>query len=92
MEVDEGYLRHVVEIIDEMIQLRRDKIVWQALATSLLGDNSEEAFQKLREHQAFAVEKEIEVAEIKQLRHVFALMLEKSLKGEPVQLPIDRIN
>lgn len=92
MEVDECTLRQVVKIIDATIVITRDKIIWQSIATSQLGDSAEEVFRKAQTHAAFLMETEIQLAEIKQTRNLFALMLERALKGESIQPPIDRIN
>lgn len=92
MEVNDEFLRHVVEIIDSTITMARDKIVWQSIATSQLGDSADEVFRQAQTHPAFLKESEIQLAEIKQTRNLFASMLERALKGEPIQMPIDRIN
>jgi hypothetical protein len=92
MELDEESLRHLVGIIDTAIQTLRDKIVWQALATSQLGEIAEEAFQKALKDPTVLTQVEIAVVELKQHRQIFAQMLEKALKGEPIPSPIDLVN
>jgi hypothetical protein len=92
MEVDEGFLRHVVEIIDASMQITRDKIVWQRIAISQLGESSQEIFEKTRNLPEMLTAIEIQLAELRLVRNAFATMVEKSSKGEPTQTPIDRIN
>lgn len=92
MEVDEGFLRHIVEIIDAAITITQDKFVWQNLAIPLLGENWKEGFRLAQSDSKFLAGAEIQLAEMKQMRETFASMLERALKGESIQMPIDRIN
>jgi ATP-dependent exoDNAse (exonuclease V) beta subunit len=92
MEIDEGSLRSMVAVIDACIKTMRDRILWQSIATSLLGEKADEVFQKTQDLAEMKKEVGIQLADIQQTRNQFALMLEKALKGEPVQSPTDRIN
>jgi hypothetical protein len=92
MEIDEGSLRSMVAVIDAAISTVRDKFTWRQIAISQLGDNADEVFRRAQTHPLILRESEIELAELKQTRKQFALMLEKALKGEPVQSPLDRVN
>jgi hypothetical protein len=92
MEVEDGLLRHVVEIIDLTIREVRDRIIWRSIATSQLGDIAEDVFRQALENPSILKGTEIELAELRQTRNQFALMLGKALKGESIPLPIDQIN
>lgn len=92
MELDEVSLRQILTIVDACIQTMRDKIVWQSIATSLLGEKAEEVFQKTQELAEMRKAAGIQLADIQQTRNQFASMLEKASKGEQVQSPLDRVN
>lgn len=92
MEIDEGSLRSTLAIIDTCVKTMQDRIVWQSIATSLLGEKAEEVFQKTQELPQMKTELGIQLADIQQTRNQFASMLEKVLKGESVQTPTDQIN
>jgi hypothetical protein len=55
MDVDEGFLRHVVELIDATIVITQDKYVWQNLAIPLLGENWEVEFLLARSDPKFFI-------------------------------------
>ena len=92
MEVDKTFLQNMVNTLDSLIVMTRDKLVWQGLATPLLGEGWQQKFEDARADPHFLGEWELRVAEIQKMRDALVAALDQLQKGESPQLPIDRVN
>ena len=92
MEVDRDFLQNMVYMLDSLIGMTRDKLIWQSLAIPFLGAEWREKFQQAHDDPYFLKDGEVFVADIRRMRDVLVAMLDQLQKGESPQPPIDRIN
>jgi hypothetical protein len=92
VEVDKEFLQNFVNMMDTLITMTRDKLVWQNLAIPFLGDDWAQKFEQARSDKRFLAEIELQLAGIQQMRNAGVAMLDQLQKGESIHLPIDRIN
>jgi hypothetical protein len=92
MEVDREFLQKMVNMLDTLIAMTRDKMVWQNLAIPLLGDNWREKFEEARGNPRFLGEGEVQLADIRRIRDWAVRMLDQIQRGESVCLPTEQIN
>jgi hypothetical protein len=92
VEVDTEFLRNYVRILDSLLGMTRDKLVFQQLAIPFLGDGWKEKFEKARSDPRFLGEYEMHLAEIQEMRKVAVGMLDQLLKGDPAHPPNVPIN
>lgn len=92
MEVNADFLRNHVRILDSLIGMTRDKLVFQQLAIPYLGEDWKERFERARSDPKFLGECEIHLAEIQEMRKRAVEMLDQLLRGDPIQSPIERIH
>jgi hypothetical protein len=92
MEVDKQFLQNMVYMLDSLIEMTRDKLVWQGLAVPFLGESWKEKFNAARADPHFLGEWELCVAEIQKMRDGLVKVLDQLQKGDPIQPPTDRIN
>ena len=92
MEIDDDTLRHFTTILNLLVEMTRDKLVFQALAIPFLGDKWQEIFQNARLDRNFLGQWELNMAEIEKMRKDGMEMLDQLRKGLPVRLPDASIN
>ena len=92
MEVDKEFLQNFVRMLDTLITMTRDKMVWQGLAVPFLGSDWENRFLAARANNQSLGEWEIYLADVKKMRDQAVAVLDQLQKGDPIQLPIDRVN
>jgi hypothetical protein len=92
MEVDEVFLQNFVNMLDSLLTMTRDKLVWQNLAIPLLGEGWQQKFEQARSDPRFLGEWELQQAEIRKMRDAMVKVLDQLQKGESVQMPTQRIN
>lgn len=92
MEVNKELLQNFVNMLDTLITMTRDKLIWQNLAMPLLGDDWREKFEQARSNPQFLGEGELLMANIRQMRDWMVTVLDQFQKGETIQLPTERIN
>ncbi|MGB0063072.1 MAG: hypothetical protein WBP85_01390 [Terracidiphilus sp.] len=92
MEVNEAFLQNMVNTLDSLIVMTRDKLVWQNLAIPLMGEEWKEKFEAARSDPAFLGEWELTVAETRKMRDKAVSMLDQLRKGDPIQPQVDQIN
>lgn len=92
MEVDKVFLQNLVNMLDALVTMTRDKLVWQNLAIPLLGEGWQKRFEQARSDHRFLGEYELCLTEIQEMRKAAVMMLDQIQKGDLIHSPIDRIN
>lgn len=92
VEVNEEFLTNVVRMLDSLIAMARDKLVWQNLAIPFLGEDWKEKFERARADPYFLGEWELQVAEFGKMRNAMVATLDQLRRGDPVHPPPERIN
>lgn len=92
MEVDKQFLQNYVNMLDTLIVMARDKLVWQGLAVPLLGEGWQQKFEQARSDNRFLGEWELHLAEIQKARDLAVEALDRLQKGERVDPPTEIIH
>jgi hypothetical protein len=92
MEVNREFLQNYVKMLDSLLVMTRDKLVWQNLAIPLLGQGWQQKFEQARSDNRFLGEWELYLAEVQTMRAVAVAMLDQLQRGEPVRPPTNLAN
>jgi hypothetical protein len=91
VEVNDEFLRNYVSTLDSLLFITREKLIYQTLLNQTLV-GWEEVAAAARHDPKFLGEKELELAEIREMRNLAVEMLEQLRRGETVQTPNRPVN
>jgi hypothetical protein len=91
VEVDDEFLRNYVSTMDSLLFITREKLIYETLLNRTLVGWEENAVAA-RLDPKFLGEKELELAEIQEMRNRAVEMLERLRRGETVQMPNRPVN
>jgi len=88
MEIDDETVKHFAAMLNLLVEIAHDKLVLQEFAIRSLGDQWQAAFLKARSDPHFLGPRQMELADIQELRRNGMKMLDQLRKGLPVPPPI----
>ena len=68
MTIDKQFIKNLIAILDLLVNMTHDKLVWQNLAIPLLGDEWKSKFAAARSDSRFLGEQEMTMANVRQMR------------------------
>lgn len=90
MQVDDVFFENVLKLIDSLIGMTRDKIIWQNVAVSQTGEDAGRKFEEFGCDPQLLAEIEACLVDVRRMRRNTAKVWDRLRRGEPFQPPTDQ--
>jgi hypothetical protein len=92
MTVNDEFLDNVVNLLNAVVRITHDKLIFETFALPYMGDDWKEKYDQALVSPSFLGEREIQMAELREMRKGALEALDNIRRGESVSLPSFPIN
>ena len=90
MQVDDAFFENVLKLMDSLMAMTRNKIIWQNVALSQLGQEGRQKFEEFRGNPQLLAEIEACLVDVRKMRKNIEEVWDRLRRGEPFQWPTDQ--